>query len=177
MEGGGNRRWRSHSWRERADTHLSDGEGEREEQRGRDGWWDELNRTAMIATFPKLSPCCSNISLLVALFEYLTCAHCTRCAGYILNKAGKPDLSNMFLLNHFCKILFSRIKKFKQNFKLKLSHNFFYYISMFSALLQVFYLYVLHVHMVYSILQCSFIFVLFNILHILVQSFVYSVEQ
>lgn len=65
------------------------------------------------------------------------------------------------------KILFSRIKKFKQNFKLKLSHNFFYYISMFSALLQVFYLYVLHVHMVYSILQCSFIFVLFNMLHIL----------
>lgn len=41
MEGGGNRRWRSHSWREQADTHLSDGEGEREEQRGRDGWWDE----------------------------------------------------------------------------------------------------------------------------------------
>lgn len=60
-----------------------------------------------------------------------------------------------------------KIKRNSRNFKLKLSHNFFYYISMFSALLQVFYLYVLHVHMVYSILQCSFIFVLFNMLHIL----------
>lgn len=121
-EDGGRRKPVEDSQLERANRHTPVRRWGRERGVKRTGWmvgrgqrkWgsDELNRTAMITTFPKLSPCCSNISLLVVLFEYLTCAHSTKCVGYILKKVGKLDLSNKFLLNHFCKILFSRINVF-----------------------------------------------------------------